>query len=108
MVLLYKKHHLFKKTYVRGQSGGSLLSFVPAVTSLASNAASGILSKIDYSNIIRTLGGLAVGSVASYGMNKALENYSNKNNSETPINVVHNPELTIGAILQGIMGIFFQ
>ena len=99
MVILYKKHHLFHKVHVRGHSGGTILNFVPSAGSLLGNVASSLISKLDFSNIAKTLGGLAVGSIASYGVNKFLNNAS----GEKSIGPIPDPQLTIGSIPQGIL-----
>ena len=94
MVLLHKQRHFTKRVQVRGHSGGSLTS----ITNMAGMLASKILGKVDLASVTKALGGLALGGLASYGVNKALNRLSPEGTE-----AMVKPPLTVGPVPQGTL-----
>ena len=78
-----------------------MLSFTPTVSNAVGNIASTLISKINFGHLAKSFGGFALGSLASYGVNKAIEKFSNPN--KAVVNAVHDPKLTIDAAPQGLL-----
>jgi len=99
MVLLIHRH-LYHRTHVRGHRGGSLLNLLPVL----GKAASSMLTGANLSTLAKTLGGIAIGNIASYGTTKLIQHLEHSPvNNPFPIGPIHSPQLTVGGLPQGTL-----